>query len=259
VAFAALDPVTREKVSKLTGNVTETRLSSSLPHHFSGSGGSRTLAEVERPLLDVAEVGALPDDKQLIFIAGHRPYLLPKLRYDKVGWLAKRANRLVPDQTKQIDTSEKPDHPWGSVQSFGFDPEAEVSFAGESGGMKYLRPGAQAHKHRGNEELQTEAQSPPPNPKKAPAEKPRLQEAQAANRPVPSAAEPTHGPERDGDPENSASGLESVRQSWGTIQKDKATPPKPSNDQLAFEFGPQAEPPANDPDDLLDRLHGGKG
>ncbi|MCA3692956.1 type IV secretory system conjugative DNA transfer family protein, partial [Aquidulcibacter sp.] len=138
VAFAALDPVTREKVSKLTGHVTETRLSSSLPHHFSGSGGSRTLAEVERPLLDVAEVGALPDDKQLIFIAGHRPYLLPKLRYDKVGWLAKRANRAVPDQTKQIDTPEKPGHPWAGIESFGFDPEAEVSFAGESGGMKYL-------------------------------------------------------------------------------------------------------------------------
>jgi type IV secretion system protein VirD4 len=259
VAFAALDPVTREKVSKLTGNVTETRVSSSLPHHFSGSGGSRTLAEVERPLLDVAEVGALPDEKQLIFIAGHRPYLLPKLRYDKVAWLAKRANRAVPDQTKQIDTPEKPGHPWARIESFGFDPEAEVSFAGESGGMKYLRPGALARKNSGEQEPPAETQMPPPKARKAQAKGPRPQEAQAADHLAPSAAELTHSPERDGDPENSASGLESVRQSWGTIQEDKATPPKPSNDQLAFEFGPQAEPPANDPDDLLDRLHGGKG
>ncbi|MCA3694647.1 MAG: hypothetical protein IOB61_14890 [Aquidulcibacter sp.] len=50
-----------------------------------------------------------------------------------------------------------------------------------------------------------------------------------------------------------------MRQSWGTIEKEKATPPKPSNDQLAFEFEAKAETPANDPDDLLDRLHGGKG
>jgi hypothetical protein len=201
----------------------------------------------------------LPDEKQLIFIAGHRPYLLPKLRYDKIGWLAQRANQLVPDQTKQIDTPEKPGHPWAPVQSFGFDPEAEVSFAGESGGVKYLRPGAPARKISGDQEPPAETQTPPPKAKKAQAKKPRPQEAQAADRLVPSATQPIHGPGRDGDTEVSASGLENVRQSWGTIQEDKATPPKPSNDQLAFEFEAKTEPPANDPEDILDRLHGGKG
>jgi type IV secretion system protein VirD4 len=258
VAFAALDPVTREKVSKLTGNVTETRVSSSLPHHFSGSGGSRTLAEVERPLLDVAEVGALPDEKQLIFIAGHRPYLLPKLRYDKVGWLAKRANRAVPDQTKQIDTPEKPGHPWARIENFGFDPDAEVSLAGESGGMNVLRPGAPAHKDTPKQEVPVEVET--PKARKAPAKQSRPQPA-PDTKPIPAAsAQPARkAPETPDFDNNGPTGLEEVRQSWGTIEKDKATPPKPSNDQLAFEFEVKAEPPANVPEDILDQLHGGKG
>lgn len=136
VAFAALDPVTREKVSRLTGTVKETRVSASLPHHFTDKGGSRTISDVDRPLMDMAEVGALPDDRQLIFMAGHRPYLLPKLRYDKVGWMAERARIPAPAQSESLQTPERPTHPWAQVRDFGCDPSIEVSLQGDHGSVK---------------------------------------------------------------------------------------------------------------------------
>jgi type IV secretion system protein VirD4 len=119
VAFAALDPLTREKVSKLTGLVTDTRMSASLPHHFADRGGSRTIAEVERSLMDPSEVGALPDDQQLVFIAGHRPYRLTKLQYDKVEWMADRAAIKPHDQAANLQTPERPIHPWIEVKPQG--------------------------------------------------------------------------------------------------------------------------------------------
>ena len=120
VAFAALDPDTRTKVSRLTGTVTDTRRSASLPHHFSDKGGSRTIAEVERPLLDPAEVGALPDDEQLVFIAGHRPYRLPKLKFDEVEWMAQRAAIRPHRQADHLMTPERPIHPWAAIRPAGF-------------------------------------------------------------------------------------------------------------------------------------------
>lgn len=141
VAFAALDPTTREKVSKLTGMVKETRVSASLPHQFTERGGSRTISDIDRPLLDIAEVGALPDDRQLIFIAGHRPYLLPKLRYDKVGWMAQRASIPAPTQATSLQTPERPTHPWAEVRDHGRDPHSSVAMAGDSGGAKRFAGG----------------------------------------------------------------------------------------------------------------------
>jgi type IV secretion system protein VirD4 len=125
VAFAALDPLTREKVSKLTGVVRDVRRSASLPHHFTGHGGSRTIAEVERALLDPAEVGALDDDEQLVFIAGHRPYRLSKVKFDHVHWMAARAALVAPDQRLKIQTPERPAHPWAEVTPAGYgDPQS---------------------------------------------------------------------------------------------------------------------------------------
>ncbi len=129
VAFAALDPLTREKVSKLTGLVTDTRVSASLPHHFADKGGSRTIAEVERSLMDPSEVGALPDNEQLVFIAGHRPYRLTKLQYDKVEWMAERAAIKPHNQAQQLQTPERPVHPWMDITPAGFgDPQVAMTF-----------------------------------------------------------------------------------------------------------------------------------
>jgi type IV secretion system protein VirD4 len=129
VAFAALDPLTREKVSKLTGMVTEIRSSASLPHHYGERGGSTSIGEFERPLLDAGEVGALPDKQQLVFIAGHRPYLLPKLHYDKVWWLKARSAIAPRDQSDGVDSPERPSHPWAAHKPFGYGDPTHVKFS----------------------------------------------------------------------------------------------------------------------------------
>jgi type IV secretion system protein VirD4 len=129
VAFAALDPVTREKVSKLTGMTTETRSSSNLPHNYIESGGSTNVAEYERPLLDPSEVGALPDRNELVFIAGHRPYRLTKVRYDQISWMKKRAMIPAYDQAEKLDTPETPSHPWASHKPFGYGDPSKVKFS----------------------------------------------------------------------------------------------------------------------------------
>jgi type IV secretion system protein VirD4 len=129
VAFAALDPLTREKVSKLTGMVTETRSSASLPHHYGERGGSTSIGEFERPLLDAGEVGALPDKQQLAFIAGHRPYLLSKLHYDKVWWLKARSAIAPRDQSEGVDSPERPSHPWAAHKPFGYGDPTHVKFS----------------------------------------------------------------------------------------------------------------------------------
>jgi type IV secretion system protein VirD4 len=128
VAFAALDPVTREKVSKLTGLTTVTRSSASLPHHYTDKGGSTSIGEYERPLMDVGEVGSLPDAQELVFIAGHKPYLLTKVLYDKIGWMNKRAKIPARDQSIGIDTPERPVHPWAEHKPMGYGDPLQVKF-----------------------------------------------------------------------------------------------------------------------------------
>ena len=129
VAFAALDPVTRDKVSKLTGMVTATRQSASTPHHFNDRGGSTNIGEYERPLLNAGEVGSLPDRNQLVFIAGHKPYLLTKVKYDKIGWMKKRAAMPARDQAQVLDTPELPTHPWATHKPHGYGDPTQVKFS----------------------------------------------------------------------------------------------------------------------------------
>jgi type IV secretion system protein VirD4 len=79
--------------------------------------------------MDPSEVGALPDDEQLVFIAGHRPYRLTKLQYDKVEWMAERAAIRPHDQAKNLQTPERPPHPWMEIKPAGFgDPQLAMTF-----------------------------------------------------------------------------------------------------------------------------------
>lgn len=82
-AFAALDPLTQDKVSKLTGSVTEIRETLSGPAGLAGGRRSVSRSELERPLLEPGEVRALPDDEQLVFAAGFRPFRMEKIKYDQ--------------------------------------------------------------------------------------------------------------------------------------------------------------------------------
>ena len=123
-AFSALDPLTQDKVSKLTGTVLERKTSRSSPAGLGAGRSSISRSEVERPLLEPGEVRALPDDIQLTFAAGHRPLRTRKVRYDRQKPFRQRADLAPPDQSLRIDSPGSPPHPWAGRRSLGEDPDA---------------------------------------------------------------------------------------------------------------------------------------
>jgi type IV secretion system protein VirD4 len=122
-AFAALDPLTQDKVSRLTGMVAETRTSRSGPAGLGAGRSSVSRSEVERPLLEPGEVRALADDEQLIFVAGHRPLRTKKLRYDAREPFRSRA-ALAPPADEAVDSPGRPTHPWAGRRALGEDRAA---------------------------------------------------------------------------------------------------------------------------------------
>lgn len=125
-AFSALDPLTQDKVSKLTGSVTETRTSRSVPAMMGGGRSSVSRAEIERPLLEPGEIRSLPDDQQLMFVAGQRPLRTQKLHYDRREPFRSRAAEPAPDQGARIDAPPSRPHPWAGRRSLGLDAEASL-------------------------------------------------------------------------------------------------------------------------------------
>ncbi len=132
-AFSALDPVTQDKVSKLTGTVTETRTSRSGPAGLGGGHASISRGEVERPLLEPGEVRALPDDIQLVFIAGQRPIRAAKLQYDKARPFRRRAGRVPPFSARADAPPPRP-HPWAGRRALGEDESASLPLFKEVAG-----------------------------------------------------------------------------------------------------------------------------
>ena len=124
-AFAALDPLTQEKVSRLTGTIAETRTTRSHPAAFASGHGSVSRTEVERPLLEPGEIRALPEHEQLVFAAGHRPIRCRKVRYDQRSPFRERAAIPVPD-ARVLDTPGRPAHPWAGVRALGEDRTASL-------------------------------------------------------------------------------------------------------------------------------------
>lgn len=120
-AFSALDPLTQEKVSRLTGTVTELRTSRSGPAGFGAGRSSVSRAETERPLLEPGEVRALPSHEQLIFTAGFRPLRTEKLNYDRVEPFRRRARTPPPDPADDLDAPPGRPHPWAGRRALGED------------------------------------------------------------------------------------------------------------------------------------------
>jgi len=125
-AFSALDPLTQDKVSKLTGSVLETRFSRSSPAGLGEGRSSVSRSQVERPLLEPGEVRALPEDIQLIFAAGVRPLRTRKLRYDRREPFRSRARDPAPDQAASLDGPPAGPHPWAGRRALGEDPQASL-------------------------------------------------------------------------------------------------------------------------------------
>ncbi|MBI2260823.1 MAG: type IV secretory system conjugative DNA transfer family protein [Caulobacterales bacterium] len=125
-AFSALDPLTQDKVSKLTGTIGETRESRSSPAGFASGRSTVSRSLTDRPLLEPGEVRALPDDLQLIFVAGQRPLRTRKLQYDRRKPFRERAEASAPDQALRIDAPPPSHHPWAGRRSLGEDAEASL-------------------------------------------------------------------------------------------------------------------------------------
>lgn len=125
-AFSALDPLTQEKVSKLTGTVFQKRLTRSGPAGLGAGRSSVSRSEIERPLLQPGEIRALGDDFQLTFVAGYKPFLTRKLRYDESRLFRGRADRPPPDARSGVDTPGRPPHPWAGRRSLGEDDSAAL-------------------------------------------------------------------------------------------------------------------------------------
>jgi len=125
-AFSALDPLTQDKVSRLTGMVEETRRGTSGPAGLSAGRRSVSSAPVDRPLLEPGEVRALAEDRQLIFVAGRRPLLTRKLLYDRRRPFRRRAGAAAPDQGLGVDAPGPAPHPWAGRRALGEDAEASL-------------------------------------------------------------------------------------------------------------------------------------
>jgi type IV secretion system protein VirD4 len=131
-AFSALDPLTQDKVSKLTGSVIETRVSRSGPAGLAGGRASISRSQIERPLLEPGEIRALPDDQQLVFVAGRRPLRTGKLLYDLREPFRSRAEAPAPDQARLLDGPGRPVHPWAGRRSLGEQPGAGLDPSDEA-------------------------------------------------------------------------------------------------------------------------------
>lgn len=125
-AFAALDPLTQDKVSRLTGTVSETRTSRSGPAGLAGGRASVSRSEVDRPLLEPGEVRALADDEQLVFVAGRKPLWTRKLRYDQRTPFKRRVAIPAPASDAPMDTPGAPRHPWSGRRALGEDRNATL-------------------------------------------------------------------------------------------------------------------------------------
>jgi type IV secretion system protein VirD4 len=125
-AFSALDPLTQDKVSKLTGSVTEVRETLSGPTGLSDGRRSRSRSEIERPLLEPGEIRALPDDEQLVFAAGFRPFRMKKVRYDQREPFRSRAAEAAPPPDADPDTPRRPNHPWAGCRALGQDTTSQL-------------------------------------------------------------------------------------------------------------------------------------
>jgi type IV secretion system protein VirD4 len=134
-AFSALDPLTQDKVSKLTGLVSETRLGRSRPAGLSAGRSSISLSQVERPLLEPGEIRSLPDDAQLVFVAGQRPLRTRKVRYDRRAPFRGRAAAPPPDPGAAPDTPGIPPHLWAGRRGLGEDPRAQLPLFKEAAAM----------------------------------------------------------------------------------------------------------------------------
>jgi type IV secretion system protein VirD4 len=95
-------------------------------------------------LLEPGEVRGLPDEDQIVFVAGRRPVRMKKVRYDQQHPFKQRAAFAAPDQVTAVDTPDRPRHPWDHVSAIGIDSEVELPLFKEQRGAMAEKDMAEA-------------------------------------------------------------------------------------------------------------------
>jgi type IV secretion system protein VirD4 len=108
-AFAAADTVTCQRISQMTGTVTEYRES----YSHAARNLARTVSHSEqvRPLLSPGDVRELSVEDQLVFVTGFRPMRTRKVRYYTDAAFMKRV-LPPPDQSKGLNLPARPKIEW---------------------------------------------------------------------------------------------------------------------------------------------------
>jgi len=109
-AFAAADTVTCQRISQMTGTVTEYRESYS---QAARGIGARTVSQSEqvRPLLSPGDVRELPVEDELIFVTGFKPMRVKKARYYADPLFMKRVIS-PPSQSQRSNLPDRPSLEW---------------------------------------------------------------------------------------------------------------------------------------------------
>jgi type IV secretion system protein VirD4 len=109
-SFAAADTVSCQRISQMTGTVTEYRQGYSERRGF---WNPRTInhSEQVRPLLSPGEIRELPAEDQLVFVTGQKPMRTKKLRYYQEPRLMSRV-LPAPDQSRRLNLPESPNIEW---------------------------------------------------------------------------------------------------------------------------------------------------
>jgi type IV secretion system protein VirD4 len=156
-AFSALDPLTQEKVSRLTGTVSEARMTLSSPTGLASGRSSVSRSLVDRPLLEPGEVRGLPDDEQLTFVAGRRPFRTRKIRYDELEPFRSRALLPPPGQAAGLDAPPPRPHPWAGRRALSLAAHRQLDLFPEQRAMMSERRGEDAARIWREEQAATDA------------------------------------------------------------------------------------------------------
>lgn len=141
-SFSAADPETAKRISDMAGEVWEVRPTESeqRPRALFSKKGSVTYREERRPLLLPADIRSLPQDEQLIFVAGAKPIRAKKLRFDQERVFASRLRPPAP--RAELAPVE---HDWINVRSLGrLAPEPKPRPSQRADRRPQVREAAQA-------------------------------------------------------------------------------------------------------------------
>jgi len=116
--FASADTTTQQRISQMTGETVEYRDSYSRPRSIF-SHGHRSISQSEhvRPLLQPGDIRTFPNEEQIIFVTGFKPFRTRKLRYYAHPGLRERV--VEPPEVNTSLRNDSAPHDWADERAKG--------------------------------------------------------------------------------------------------------------------------------------------